>query len=411
MSAQLATQLETASRATPQNSAATPHLRLERRVLVAVRWPVGGIRTHILYNYPIAAKEGFRFTFVGPADETFDHFSTSLRDLHGSEFLSVRVRGPRCRMWPRLCGLLCTGRFSLLHSHGLTAACHGVIAAFGTSVPHLATVHDVLRPEQFPGWRGHLKQWLMGRLLRRVDNIILPGNDVHDNLVEFLPALRAGPCQRHVIPNGINSAHFAGMGQPATELRQRLSLSADTLLVGFLGRFMEQKGFLPLLSAIEQVVALGLSRRFHIVAFGSGDYAREYWAHVQKRNLTSWISMFEAIPDAQPVLRQLDLLVMPSLWEALPLLPMEAMAAGVPVLGTDCPGLREVLRDTPSRMVPAGNVEALAGALREAITAPWTAAARAFAPIACQRFDNTYSARLLLDLFEQTTARAEAHSP
>ena len=39
-----------------------------RRVLVVVRWPVGGIRTHVLYNYPGACGVGYRFTFVGPAD-------------------------------------------------------------------------------------------------------------------------------------------------------------------------------------------------------------------------------------------------------------------------------------------------------------------------------------------------------
>ncbi len=52
-----------------------------RRVLVAVRWPVGGIRTHILYNYPAAAARGYRFTFVGPADETFETFSASVAGL------------------------------------------------------------------------------------------------------------------------------------------------------------------------------------------------------------------------------------------------------------------------------------------------------------------------------------------
>ena len=64
------------------------------------------------------------------------------------------------------------------------------------------------------------------------------------------------------------------------------------------------------------------------------------------------------------------LLAVPSLWEALPLLPMEAMVAGVPVLGTDCIGLREVLRDTPSRVVRAGEVGALLGGFRASLEKP-----------------------------------------
>jgi glycosyltransferase involved in cell wall biosynthesis len=99
------------------------------------------------------------------------------------------------------------------------------------------------------------------------------------------------------------------------------------------------------------------------------------------------------------VLRQLDLVVVPSLWEASSLVSMEAMAAGVPVLGSDCPGLREVLRGTPSRTVRAGDAGALARGLREALQAPWAAAARAFAPAARARFDNARSARRLTALY------------
>jgi glycosyltransferase involved in cell wall biosynthesis len=377
----------------------------ERRVLVAVRWPVGGIRTHILYNYPAAAEHGYRFTFVGPQDETFERFAASMACLPDSEFVGVPVRPPRCRMWPRLRRLLRTGRFTFLHSHGLTAACHGALAGLGTGVPHLATVHDVLRPDQFLGLRGRLKRWLMGRLLRRVDEFILPGHDVHANLLDYLPVLRRGPCRLHIIPNGIDTAHYAGRCPSAGELRKRLGLADDVVLIGFLGRFMEQKGFLPLLSAVELVLSRGAPAPFHVVAFGSGDYCREYMADARRRGLARFITQLDAVADVKPVLGQLDLLVMPSLWEALPLLPMEAMAAGLPVLGSDCPGLREVLRDTPSHMVSAGDAHDLARGLREAIAAHWTAAARSFAPTACGRFDNDGSARRLVELFGQTAAR------
>jgi glycosyltransferase involved in cell wall biosynthesis len=107
-------------------------------------------------------------------------------------------------------------------------------------------------------------------------------------------------------------------------------------------------------------------------------------------------------------LRQLDLLVMPSLWEACPLLPMEAMAVGVPVLGSDCIGLREVLRDTPSSTVPANNPEAWSIALERAIAAPWTEAARAFAAEARRRFDVLKPAKELARLFERSAVTVAA---
>jgi glycosyltransferase involved in cell wall biosynthesis len=377
----------------------------EVRVLVAVRWPVGGIRTHILYNYPTAAEHGYRFTFVGPADSTFERFSVSLGQLQGAELVGVPVDGPRCRMWPTLRRLLRTGRFAFVHSHGLTAAGNAALAAFGLGTPHLATVHDVFRADQFWGLRGWLKRWAMSWLLGRVTTFILPGRDVKANLLEYLPALGRGRCRLEVVPNGIDTFHYSRGHLATASLRQELGLAPDVRLFGFLGRFMEQKGLLPLLAAFERLVTDPPPTRFHLVAVGSGDFSRQYRAEVEKRGLTPFVTMREAVNDVQPILAQLDLLVMPSLWEALPLLPMEAMAAGVPVLGSDCIGLREVLRGTPSRMVPVGDVEALARGLREALIAPWDVAARAFAPIACERFDNARSAHRLVELFRSHSTR------
>jgi glycosyltransferase involved in cell wall biosynthesis len=369
----------------------------ERRVLCAVRWPVGGIRTHVLYNYPDAAVDGYRFTFVGPADATFDTFSAGLRGLPACEFAGASVRGGRCRLAGTVRRQLGTGRFALLHSHGLTAAVQAAAANFDVGLPHAATVHDPLRSGQFPGLRGRVKRWAMGRLLRRLDAVVCVGHDVRANLLEYLPALQ--PERLVVIPNGIDTDRFAARGPEPDDLRRRLGLGPEVTLVGFLGRFMEQKGFLPLLGAIERLVREGPPRPFHLVAVGSGDFEREYRAEVGRRGLAGHVSMLGFVMDAGPVLRQLDLLAVPSLWEALPLLPMEAMAAGVPVLGTDCIGLREVLHDTPSRVVRAGDVAALCRGLRDALAEPRTEAARLFAEEARERFDNRPSARRLVELF------------
>lgn len=371
--------------------------RDERRVLTVVRWPVGGIRTHVLYNYPEAAADGYRFTFVGPADASLDTFAACLDDLTDSEFVGAPVRGPDCRMTGSVRRQLRSGRFVLMHSHGLTAATQAAVANIAVGLPHAATVHDPLRPGQFRGLRGRAKRWVMGRLLRRLDAIVCVGEDIRANLLEYLPALRRD--RLVVIPNGIDADRFAPAGPPANELRRRLGLDPGVALVGFLGRFMEQKGFLPLLGAIERLVRGGPPRPFHLVAVGSGDFEREYRAEIERRGLGACVSMLGFVTDIRPVLRQLDLLAVPSLWEALPLLPMEAMVAGVPVLGSDCIGLREVLRDTPSQVVRAGDVDALYRGLREALAAPRAEAARAFAPVARERFDNRHSARKLVELF------------
>ena len=379
-----------------------PALGEDRRVLVVVRFPLGGIRTHVLYNYPTLADHGYRFTFVAPADSALDTFAESLRDLEGAEFVGVPARGPHCRLWPAVRRLARSGRFALLHSHGFTAAVHGALANFGLGLPHLATIHDALRPAHFPGLKGRVKRALVGHLANRIDTLVPVSEDIRANLLDYLPPLRRRADRLVTIPNGIDAAHYTQAAKSADgQLRARLGFGPRTRLVGFLGRFMEQKGFLPLLEALQQLLAGPPCPFFHLVAVGSGDFEREYRKQVRERGLSDHVSFLDFLPDVRPVLSQLDLLVVPSLWEASSLVSMEAMAAGVPVLGTDCIGLREVLRGTPSRVVRAGDPAALCRGLRDALERPWADEARDFVPRACARFDNAQYARRLLELFDR----------
>jgi glycosyltransferase involved in cell wall biosynthesis len=366
---------------------------------VVARWPVGGIRTHLQYAYPFLAECGHRFTFVGPADDSLDGLARTLRGLGDCEYVGVPIHKGRCPLWSTTRRLLRSGRFGLIHSHGFTAAVHAVAANLGLGVPHLTTLHDVLRPAHFSGWRGPLKRWLMARAIRRITAVVSVSADVQANLLEFLPSVARGPCRLVTIPHGIDTGHYRPATRPESSLRERLGLTAGTCVVGFLGRFMEQKGFTPwLLESLQRLKAAGTTRPFRLVAVGSGDCRLRYLREVADRGLADVVSVLDFVPDVLPVLRQLDLLVVPSLWEASSLLSMEAMAVGVPVLGSDCIGLREVLHDTPSHMVPTGDVAALARALGEAIARPWTAEAAAYVPVARARFDIVPAGRRLAEL-------------
>jgi glycosyltransferase involved in cell wall biosynthesis len=142
------------------------------------------------------------------------------------------------------------------------------------------------------------------------------------------------------------------------------------------------------------------------VAVGSGDYEVNYRAETQHRKMVAdRVTFVESVRDVVPILAQLDVVVMPSLWEACGLLAIEAMCMGVPLIGSDCIGLREVLRGTPSRMVATNNAATLANALREAMRNPWTDEACAYAPTARNRFDVTIAAKALLSHFDELATR------
>jgi glycosyltransferase involved in cell wall biosynthesis len=89
---------------------------------------------------------------------------------------------------------------------------------------------------------------------------------------------------------------------------------------------------------------------------------------------------------------------MPSLWEACGLLAMETMVAGVPLIGTNCIGLREVLRDTPAVAVSPRDSVSLANELFDEMNSPSTTKALEFLEEASRRFDVRKQAKELEDI-------------
>ena len=381
-----------------------------RRLLVPVRYPVGGVRTHILYTYPLLMEAGYRFTFVLPDSDAARAFSTDVAHWPDVEVFHTsmknRVRDGWNCIWI-LRRLLREGRFQIIHSHGLQAAVRAIIANAGFGVPHIATSQALFGPEGISGIKGHVQLWGLGEILRRLDVLITVSDDCRDDHVRHLPAIARGPCKLVTIHNGIRTDQFTRCDGDDTEsLRSRLKLSSDTRLLGYLGRFMEQKGFLPLIDSLFEVVRSPDRDSFHLVAVGSGDRLVNYQRYLaQKPELNGKITFLPHTPNPTTIMRQLDVLLVPSLWEAHPLLPMEALTMGIPVLGTSCLGLREVLAGSPSTMVPPRDVSALSEALKHAIRSPWRDAAQAYVATACKRFDVNRTAVALQGLLDSLSSR------
>lgn len=377
-----------------------------RRVLAVVRHPVGGVRTHIVYTYPYLRQAGYRFTFVIPDGEACGPFIDDVADWDQVEVLRVPYH-PRKRFHPVfrpvLRRLLKERSYCLIHSHGVQAALPALFANLGVRVPHIMTSQDVFHRVGFSGPVDRLKLFGLGQLLRRLDVLIAVSEDTRQDHLHYLRSLSRGPCRVEMIHNGIPIDRFCNASeQTPAALRQRVGIRGDVCLMGFLGRFMEQKGFLVLVDAIGELLRRPGVRAFHLAAVGSGDCLVNYQRVLATRpEIARRITFLEHTQNVAPILRELDLLVMPSLWEAHPLLPMEAMLAGLPVVGTSCLGLREVLRGSPSVMVPPGDAAALADALHHAIAAPWTEEAETYISIARERFDVRHTGEALCRLVDQ----------
>ncbi|HEY7088494.1 MAG TPA: glycosyltransferase, partial [Tepidisphaeraceae bacterium] len=133
--------------------------------------------------------------------------------------------------------------------------------------------------------------------------------------------------------------------------------------IGFIGRLDSIKRIPDLVCAVPL-----LEGHFTLHIFGEGRDRSNIEAEITRLNLSNRVTLHGSIAKPQAALEQIDLLVLPSEAEGFGLVLIEAMAAGIPVVGTDVMGIRDVVTNgVNGLLVPVGRPDELAGAIRRII--------------------------------------------
>lgn len=355
----------------------------KKHVLVIVRHPVGGIRTHLSYVLSSSAFYDYNFMFLLPEVDESRILAEVMEDKRVS-FTYVNDKSAFRSLLVATIKLVRSGKYSLVHSHGFTS---GVLASYVAKwfrIPHLLTVHDVLREDQFIGWKGKLKRRMLELSLREIDVIHSVTDDAQENLRQFVFSTRKAK-QMVMIPNGVDVSRFTGA--PTRNLREELGVGGQTVIAAFFGRFMSQKGFDVIVRAVHQLAKEGVTPDDFIIVVTRGDgFYREEMEVVRQASIQEYFKVIRYEKNIAPALKGTDVLLMPSRWEAAGVLAMEAMCVGVPVIGTNSIGLREVLKGTPSVIIDVGDAGALAQAIKTFLESESRAAAYQFTSDAINRF-------------------------
>jgi len=357
-------------------------------ILVVIRWPIGGIRSFINYTYNhFKNKERYCFKVICPHYSETKALFQDLKHLNVS-YIPLGPNFNSIKLLKALLQTICSQNIDLIHSHGLTAGIHSSTIARMFQIPHILTIHEPIYKHQFQDSpKAEIKLKILSFLLSQVDVIHLVSKDAKANILQYFPRLEHGRSKLKPILNGVEINRYLNASR--RDLRAELNLSKDTFLIGFLGRFMPIKGFRYLIDAFEHILKNGhnLNKKPILLTFGWGGLIRENMQIVRQKGIDKSVISLSFVPNVADALRGLDAVVMPSLSEACGILAMEAMIAGVPVIGTNCIGLREVLVDTPSVMVPPRDSVALAKALIKEIRHPSRLKAESFREEAALRFD------------------------
>jgi len=261
-------------------------------------------------------------------------------------------------LW-RLYWLLRHERFQVVETLTHYSNVLGIVVAWlaGVSV-RVSSQRGVLI--DFPKWFLRLDAWLVNS--RLVDKMVAVSEQTRQFCIEVQGML---PQKVGVIPNGINLAEFdrtRWSAQDLDDLRSSLQVPKEVPVLVTVARLHPKKGYAFLIQAASQILAICPDVVFMVIGDGEDRGNIEYL--IQQSALSPHFRMLGSRADVPQLLALSDLFVLPSLYEGLPNVILEAMAAKLAVVATDVGGTREVVVHMETGLlVPKADATALAQAI------------------------------------------------
>lgn len=244
----------------------------------------------------------------------------------------------------------------LVHSHTRVTQVLGCITGRKAGIPHVWTCHGFFR----------------NRLSRRLfpcwgERVIAVSGSVQEHLVRDLGLARE---KIRLVYNGIDADRFAACVSLSDGIKKENKKTLGLQpwpVAGIVARLSDVKGHQYLIEAMSTVVKNIPSSQLLIV--GEGKMGQRLKKLTSDRGMSKSVIFVPSVPDTRTVLSAMDVFVMPSLKEGLGLSLMEAMACGLPVIGSDIGGIRNLIRNKENGLlVPPGDSPALAAAILELLT-------------------------------------------
>jgi glycosyltransferase involved in cell wall biosynthesis len=221
-------------------------------------------------------------------------------------------------------------------------------------------------------WKEQIYYAVDKRLLVRFPHVVAVSSEIRDELLRY----GGRPERITVVLNAIDPARFTRDPARRADARAAVGLRDGEIAIGAVGRLEQQKRFDLLMEAFARVSRDAPQLRLLIA--GDGSLKAELAAVAEKLGLGDRCKLIGHCTDIIGFHNALDLFVQSSDYEGTPNAVLEAMAMETPIVATDVGGTRELARDRQEALiVPPGQVEALAAAMREMIEQPQAAADRA----------------------------------
>lgn len=337
--------------------------------------------------------EGFEVDFAAVKPDKFGQFRRSKVRL---ESVPMRSRIDY-RAVGRLKQLVRRHDYQILHAHTPRSALITAVTARSLGLPWVYHVHSPVSLDSGRPWQVRINSMIERFCLRSASRVIVVAPSLKPYMLE-----RGVPESRLVcVPNGV----------PAIDLDDAPTPNDPAMVLGMVALFRPRKGTEVLLEALAAAVSLGHNVKLRAIGgFETPEYEDQIRARAEKLLLADRVEFTGFTTDISGELAKLDAMVLPSLYgEGLPMVVLEAMAAGVPVIASHVEGASAAVEHRRSGiLVEPGSVSQLTDAIIECATGEVNLVAMAAEALARHRaeFSDVAMARGVASVYQELLAEA-----
>lgn len=219
--------------------------------------------------------------------------------------------------------------YDVVHAHCTPAQYLCSIAASGSNAKLVTTEHTTNNRRRSKKWLKPFENYVYGKF----SAVVGCSDKAADVLSDYLPKLKNRICS---IPNGLDIEKYS-IAVPAHELNK---LNANEKRMVMIGRFQHPKNQAFLIKSLGK-----LDRDFHLYLIGDGEARQSCEKLAAELGVSERVHFLGKRTDVPSLLKCMDIMTHASHWEGLPVSILEGMAAGLPVVGTDVQGIKEVTED------------------------------------------------------------------
>lgn len=270
--------------------------------------------------------------------------------------------------------ILKQGQFDIVHTHLAKAGILGRIAANASKVPVI--IHTVHGPtfHKTQGWKAFVFKLLEKIVAAYTHGIIFVGQELRN---QYLNSSVSKPEKSHVIYTGHDFTKYRKAANIPSQqidlLRVEHEIPIDSIVIGYVARVVPSKGHEVAIEAFR--ILKNDFPDLKMIFVGKANLPQEQSHLATLRSIVCDLGFEKEIlflgyhTDIECYYRLMDLFILPSRYEGLPNVVIEAVSMGIPVVAFDCGGAREVLSHCKDAgtVVDPGDFKSFVNQLRETI--------------------------------------------